>query len=639
MNKKYEDLIYGFLLSLAIILTLAPFFQIGFTIWDDLEFYMIALRGNYWENAVHLAQFSGRFFYIITKPLHSIAFAPDNHFITKLIQHSFLIISYILAALVIKKTFKSKHFALLFFLLLVTFTPVSSMYHVPFISFPFYFTFSFSLLLASLLSFLHYIESGKYRYVTFSVVLFFIGFLFYEVYLVYYLFFLLFILLRSVHLRGFKASFHNKQFYKEILPFLIIGILYMIAYFSYRIYLTNNELQEYTGNAVSSNINWKNAFNIIFKYNNILNPGFSYRQHQYVIESNSLLLSGRIDKLIYVIKHSHIRDIANALIQCFLFVLLFLKMKFDISWKKIGMGIVAAFVFMLSSHSLLAVTDKYNDSFQVTWMQGYVTSYFAYFGLYLIVALLFYLVVKLCHKNKILKALAISAGVIVLFIYSIKISYTNDHIARDYARSQSKFFMIDEMVKRDYFAHIPDSSSMYVESLHQSNSLIYPNFSDWILKWDEYLYYKSDHKINIKTTSSKEIINQMILKNPEREVYIADKMESSKSRDVLLAISKMNLPEIINPEEDIFSKLTTNNVNVYFYSPLKEFLLGFAIADSLPASYVIVNNQDTIPTRNGINTIPIKAERINDKITRINLQTDGAFVNHYFFISSTAINN
>lgn len=631
MNKQHEIISYGFLFLLTTILSLQPFFQVGFSVGDDLLFYMEALRresfSDYMSHAVH----AGRFYYLLTKPFFYLAYYFDNFLITKIIQYASLFLSYILFTCVVQKIFRSKYVSLLILLLLILFTPISSVYHIPFISYPVYYTFSFSLILASLLGFLKYTETGKYKFVIISSVLFFLGALFYEVYILFLLFFGIYILIRSVRLRGFKDSFIDRNFYKEIVPFLVVGFVYLTLYFGFRAYIHTHYSGEdiYIGSAIAHDFSWKNFFTILFKSNISVSPAGMYCTHQYLFGNLSFLLSGHINNFGYILRNADAVAVVNALIQCMLFLLFFVRMKYDISWKKIIIGVILALFLALSSHILIGIAEKYNSSWYA-WMQGYVTSYYAYFGIMLVYGLLCYALVKLCRKNKILKWTAIASLTMILFGYSIITNYANHHLARDLRHVQNRFFMMDEMLKTGEFEAIPDESAIYAPDLHKTVSSLGGGVSGTNLDWSDYIYYKSGKKLNVFIHENQ--FCDFVTQHPDKEIYTIEKVEAFKTNDILMVISHIHKKwEKENIPFDI-TQMFSNDINMYYYSPVKDFTFGFAFVDSTH-SMIVKNGQDTIPTQQGINTIYVHSHNRRDKVTKTHLHSDGFFKPNYYFIS------
>jgi hypothetical protein len=143
-----------------------------------------------------------------------------------------------------------------------------------------------------------------------------------------------------------------------------------------------------------------------------------------VIYANSLLPSGHIDKWEYLLQNLSAISWINILIQCFLFFFIFLKTDCRISWKKIAVGIIVALVFTFSSHILLGVAEKYNSSWY-SWLSGYVTTYFAYFGIMTVIVLIFYAIYKIGYGISYIRysILFILTGIVLY--YSVIIQYTN----------------------------------------------------------------------------------------------------------------------------------------------------------------------------------------------------------------------
>ena len=102
-----KTLIFIFL-GLTVVITLIPFFRVGFTTGDELEYYLTWLIGDLSANANIYAHGAGRFYFLITKPMYSLAYIGDNFCLTKVLQYTSLLLSFILFAVIIGKIFKSK---------------------------------------------------------------------------------------------------------------------------------------------------------------------------------------------------------------------------------------------------------------------------------------------------------------------------------------------------------------------------------------------------------------------------------------------------------------------------------------------------------------------------------------------------
>ena len=92
-NSQFNKFIW-FLFAITIVITLAPFFKVGITSADDLGNYQSYLSNSVFLNSWIFAKEFGRFYCIITMPIHSLSYVGDNFIITKIIQHLSLLFSY-----------------------------------------------------------------------------------------------------------------------------------------------------------------------------------------------------------------------------------------------------------------------------------------------------------------------------------------------------------------------------------------------------------------------------------------------------------------------------------------------------------------------------------------------------------------
>ena len=278
--SKREKIFWILAYASTAILTLLPFFLVGVTTADDFEYYNTA-QGNWnqWmEDAEFYAHRSGRFYFLFTKFFYLIPYLIDSFGWTKFVQYFTLNLSYILFAYLIYRIFKSSRLSMLTLLLLIFNMGVGYGWHNPPVSYPFYFPFSLIIFLCGILVFINYTEKKGYWRVIVSAVLLFLSFLFYEDYLVFALLFCCYILIRNWQNSGFKKLWKSKDFYKELVPYAVALILYMICYIGYRYYLVHilGNTTLYDGASVSSHFSLKNFFKILYKLTIYNLPGRIY---------------------------------------------------------------------------------------------------------------------------------------------------------------------------------------------------------------------------------------------------------------------------------------------------------------------------------------------------------------------------
>jgi len=620
-----HQLYLWFLFLLTIFITLVPFFKIGLTNCDDVEYYL----KSFWfdTDRIAYAKTAGRFYFLITKPIYNLPYLIDNFYLTKVIQYGFVCLSFVLFAIVVKKIFKQTAFALTVFLLLFVFLTVTPNYFMPIIAFPLYFTLSFSIFLLSLLFFIKYYEIKKYKYLLFSAILFAMALIFYETFLIFLLFIVFFIIGKNISDQGIRFI-RSKKFYKEIVLFVGTGVVYIVVYYLYRISVQSGD-DFYAGSSLAKNFSLSNFFKIIWNLNRAAFPTYTYFRSQVCIESNSLWATGHLNNFWYIFKNSNAISIVNALIQCFLFCILSCKIKPDIPWKKIGFGALTAAAFIFAVHIILGISEKYNTVYYA--MSGYVTTYYSYFCVTFFISLLAYSCIKLSYNNIYLKTAVIIVFTCLICWISIITGYSNDHLSRDWQHSRAKLIMMEEVIKEGVFDEIDDEAIIYMPNYNQTVSKLDRNLYSAFF-WRYYVEVKTNRKL--KTTARFETITQKLQENPNQDLFFITKYENQKSMDVLFVLSKVNNNSInFENEATIFSSATANEAKVYFYSANKNFVFQFFVPQTSPESTAIINNA-THNVSCGINAIRIENEDKNKAVTAFFVKSDDPFFVKDFAIST-----
>lgn len=628
--KEKECFLY-FLFLLVIGLTLVPFFKIGFTTGDDLQFYETMRRGDIWEDAYWYARGAGRFYFLITKPLYHLPYIIDNFYFTKIIQYGFLLLSFVLFTKVVQKIFKLKEFTFLLFLLLFICLTVTPNNFVPIISYPFFFTCSFSFFLLSLLRLFKYYEFNKNKYLIQSVILFTLALLFYETYLIFLVFLVGFIFVKNLNKYG-KKTFKTKSFYKEILSFCSVGVLYLVIYFTYRWFFQTEE-GFYNGSSFAKEFNISNFFKILINYNKSAIPTYVYYTNQGIMEANSILEGGHRNNFWYILTNSQASSVAKSIIQSFLFFILAFRIKPEISWKKLGVIALISVILTFSVHLFLAISDKYNTTNWHTH-DGYVTTFFSFFTVTLIFALIIYAFIKVCYNKKWLKHSIISVFTLFIFFISVIISYSNDHLSKDWQHSQNRFTVMDELLKEKKLNNFPDNSIFYAEELNNTVSSLGSWVCDYSSDWGRYIYLKTGKKLNIAGNIPK--FKRYLEEYPDRELYYISKYENSKNFEMLMVISKLERNNMdFDNEENIFQDITSKESTIHYYSPFKNFSFEFFIPEVNDIAKVLINETELDSINFGSNSIRINNKNKKQKITSFVLKSSVSFCINSFAISTT----
>ena len=602
-NLNFEHIAIGFLFLLTIVLSLTPFFSVGLTCSDDLEYYFTLQKGGLLSDAQNYAEKAGRFYFLITKPIYSLVYLFDNFYFTKIVQHLSLLFSYGMFSYLIKKITKSSYFGLIIFLLLVSATPCTPNWHMPFIAYPFFFTFSFGLMCGAIVLYIRYIEEKTNKYLVWSAILWFVVSLFYETYILFLLFFCIFIFVKQIYKYGIKNIIIEKQFLKEILPFAAVGILYVTIYCLYRLSVEN----VYNGSAIATDFKLKNFFIILTRCTKGALPmqAFLYgdKTISYALTNASLI--------VYI----------NALIQCFLLWWIFFKEKFEITRRTAIIIILVSVFVAYTAHSLIGIAEKYNSDWY-SYMRGYVTTYYSYFGIMLAIGSILYLLNLLFARWNIILYVVRFLSIGGLFLISVVIGYNNTNVSHNWERSQKRFDMVEYMINKGAFDDIPNNAILYDVELYNSGEGGTGLW--WSHKWTEFINIKSERKFKEDCKTNEEFYNRF-LEDTLADVYVLHKKHTVRENEFLIALSRVNRNTINIEDKNPLLSATCDISNIFYYSPTKMFAFSFKTEDD----GIAVLDKDTIPVEKGYNIVNINSERQKDDITHFCISGKNLLVNSF----------
>ena len=606
--SKREKILWILAYTVTLILTLLPFFQVGFTNADDFQYYNTAQADwEYWKSeAAASAQEAGRFYFLITRFFYYIPYLVDSFGWTKFVQYSTLILCYVSFSYLIYRIFKSYRLGGLTLLLLIFNTNMG--YYTGFnppTAYPFYFPFCIIIFICGILSFLNYTEKMGYWRVLLSALLFFISFLFYENFLVFALLFLCYLFIRNWKKSGFVALWKSKSFYQEILPYAAVLILYMACYIGYRYYLVHiaGISSLYIGATVASDINVANFFNVVGKltFYNIPGKIYNYGETKTLIVENSQLICGHKNTVWFIITHAPAIAYVNALVQCTILWFLLKKSDFGrISWKAIIIGFFTALIYALSANVLIAITEKYNSRW-AEWIMVYVTSFFSYFGIMLAIALVVVATLKV-FRHPVLQKTICALWCITLFCFSVFNYYTYDHLGRAWGKSQNRVTMLRLMQKRGGFNKIPENSLIYDEQLLHTSEHGFSICGETD-DLEKYLMKCAKQKQFHFAKTPEELLYKAA-KYPDVPIYFIQASESQKYGELMMVFSHISRLDTSN----IFLS-TADTADIFYYSPTKDYVLLYGI-----------NAQTDSAELKTATVISCKKQR---KVTWVTLREDG----------------
>lgn len=570
--SKREKILWILAYTVTLILTLLPFFQVGFTNGDDFQYYNTAQADwEYWRHDAKVyAQDAGRFYFLITKIFYYVPYLVDSFGWTKFVQYFSLTVCYLLFSYLIYRIFKSWRLGALTLLLLIF--NINMGYYTgynPPTAYPFYFPFSFIIFISGIIVFLNYTEKKGYWRVLLSALLLFISYLFYEDYLVFTLLFVCYILIRNWRKNGFLALWKSKNFYKEALPFAAALFLYVVCYYGYRYYLMHSVgiTSTYIGATVAGHINMANFFKVInnLTFYNIPGKIYTYGETKTLIVENSQLISGHNNSVWFMLTHAPAIAYINAIIQCVILWFIIHKSDFEkISWKSIIVGFITAIVFALSANVLIAITEKYNSEW-ANWIMVYVTSFYSYFGVMVAIALIVIATLKLFH-TRLPRNIVCVMWCLTLFGFSVFNYYVNDHLGRAWGKSQNRVTMLRLIKNKGFFDKIPENALIYNEQLlHTSDhsfSICHDtfNFEKLIMR------YANQKKFHFAQTLDD--LQQQAVEFPDVPIYFIQASEGQKYGDLMMVFSHISRLDTDN----IFHS-TADTADIFYYSPTKDYVL------------------------------------------------------------------
>ncbi len=598
-DKKAE--IWGkwviFALSLVVVaISMAPLCRIGFTCADDLEYYYTFLRHNYWADAQNYAAYSGRFYFLITKPLYSLPYFADNFYVTKVFHIGTLLFSFASFAFMMRKVMSSKSFAAALFVILAAFTPVTCNMHIPFIAYPFFFCFSFGMLCWSVVAFLRYADTQQYKYVILSTVLFAFVLLFYEAYLQFLAFFVLYVLIRNWHSFGFRRMWTEKRFWKEVLPYVSIGVLYLATYFIYRMSVP----AEYTGTAFANSFSLKNCWKVMWQCTITMFP-LQQIQHAVAVDNGQALVGHYVSKG-FMLKHAPLAVYVNAALVVLVLAMLMRRFKGTVKWMRIVVVALCALVFAFGSHFLLGLTEKYNAEWN-GFIRGYVTSYFSYFGIMTFLVLCGLAFVKLFSRSKIFYPVACVLVLAATAPLIVVTGYSNDLLSHEWQRTHYTLAAMDEMVKEDAFSAFADNDILYCPTLSESGQWGAGVFGDERIEWSDFIALKAGK--NTKGCRRPEKLAELMAQDSTARIFYICRKEDKTHNDLLFTVCEVDRATIDLSSHYPMRHAQCDKLDCYYFSPSKQFAIWVETmsADTVPA---VLNGKDTLSLKPGGNAVQVR---------------------------------
>lgn len=583
--EKNKALCY-FALLIIVFITFYPFFLSGFGCADDLQNYLVFKSGGILRNMIWLAKFSGRFYYLLVHPVYLVPYLIDSMFVTKLFHHIPLILGIVLFAIILFRMTRSRELAFFFVLIFLTVAQASKHTSL-FLNYPFYFTFSFDLLLISFLLLLRYLDTFRKYLLVFSVVLFAIGLLFSEIYLVYLLFFAIAIVFYIAREKAGVITLLKRAGF-IFLPFLFVAVLYVAMYFFYQVYHPSH----YIGTMIDTkNLDILGFFNTLWNLSYASYPLTMFEENRQLLIMKSELVSGHSLIVLNIILNARIEWIIKGICVALTgFILLSGICRFSYKTLLAGSGLAVLLIFL--PQIPLALTVKYIAHVE-EGMKGYIPTFFSMFGIALLICLLLGYLINLLNNNRFIKTSVIFIFVSGLFVLSILTDLNNYMVAKDTRRANLRLYAMDELLKTPTFQLIPSRSTLYTKNLYQNASLQASGLTEQGFNWDKYIYARTGFSHHVFRTFQDIPVLPPSQKNP---IYSIASQQAAKSEEILLVLTK--LPHKTRKEDQ--PAQFVDKVWLLYYSAYKIFSVSFRTRDeSIDGNTLIYVNNRYLMVRPG----------------------------------------
>jgi hypothetical protein len=555
----------------------------------------------------YLAEMSGRFYFIIFGLFHNLPYEIDDMFIIKLFQVVPIFLCLFLFYKIVLILTKSKEVSSLFVLLF--FVTAQFSHHTSlFLTYPFYFTFSFSIILSAYLLLHRFQVTKKKRYLLFSALLFGFGLMFYEVYILFLGFAALSVLYHNIQ-EGKKGGLLIKNIVIQVLPFAIVAFCYGLAYIVYSHYHPS----AYAGTSMTGkSITAGTFFTVLWKLSIAAFPLTEYDSDlmQDFFRAKSELLEGYRNIVPYLFYHAHVEWIVKSILVFFMGYFMMLRIP-RVPYKTLIIGLLLSVLFTFFPHIPLALTPKYTFYVTTQEMHGYVTTFFSLFGVILFISIVSTFILNFTNSYTIFRH-GLALFISLLFVLcSLLTDFSNYYVTRDVHQANIRMRTVDEMIRSDAFKNIPPNSNIYSAQLWNNYNYMAGGVTEQGFQWMYYILGKSGINQSM-IRDDKEFLKA--IKESAGPGYRVIYRQAVKSDNALLVLAQLEHPGV---NDSLISNIS-NKVIVVYYSTCKYFSVSFkrVNASATEKEKIKINHiNDVIDPGNYVefsiyNTQPVKAATI-----------------------------
>ncbi|MBI3655447.1 MAG: hypothetical protein HY232_03400 [Acidobacteria bacterium] len=354
---KIRDLII-LIIGILTILTFYPhlFTGIGKT-RDDTQAALVALSNvDHFKVALDREKGFGRL--RLGHYIENLSYLIDSPFYYKLFHIGPLVLNLLLFLYVLNMFYRS--YALIGFFSIIYLASLQNSWEHNLLScYPFLFTFSFNILLISVILFKKYLDTSMKSYLIISAGLFFLPLFTYEMFLLY---FVIFIILAFIYGGSVSLPVENRlvRVIYILRPFLLYIAIFVIAYFVFRrLYQVN-----YDGVQIAK-FTIRNFFGVVYQFSVSALPTYVFFHYQWLFDHYTDALEGHRYNLFYIVQNSRVEWMAKAALSAYFIYILAKAKQRVLDFRKFGATILISVALIFLPTLLFAITVKYQ-----AWVQS-----------------------------------------------------------------------------------------------------------------------------------------------------------------------------------------------------------------------------------------------------------------------------
>lgn len=582
MRKKIkfigkEKFTIDFLLFIIYLIALYPLTKIGFTVSDDMDTFLVSGEfAKQFNLGFFYACLQGRFYNILTRWIYTLPYIVDSSLYFKAIFILPFVSCFILFIKLIQRVVNNSSFTLFCAISIASYFQIVGFYSIT-TAYPFFFTFSFCLVLISFHLMLSFYQNNKFYLLILSSITLFISALFYESYLCY--FFIPFIIsLWKNNLLHNKTKQNINKVLKELSPFIICLSLYIIVYFGFRAFYPT----QYWGSKIPKDLSFFKAIKSATQLGFYSLPLKVYSEYKdllnvYSLSFNNIFNIFQVD-LIYYIQGIIISGLSFYSLNNYK----------RIDSKKIFYFFLVGICLYYLPLLPLCISSKYFDND----IYNYVPTFLSLFGVVVSIASLVLFILNKIQKNKIINISYILFVCVSIFFISILTNGTNRVVAKDLEYSNYRLKIVKDIFKNDLAKDI-NNSPICLEQANQTTSAMGKWITGQEFSWNKYIKRVSSKDINAydkyNTFYDK-------YKNSDTMVWVAFSRQAVKTDDILMFFAELKGNTLPKNQIDIVS----NRIIVFYLSPYKHFSVSLTSKnnDSVYINNIAINSLGTFHSAN-----------------------------------------